>query len=229
MNNNLNIMTKKYVIGMLVDTSTSMEVMGYDEILAGCNEFLNGQRKNDEETDSVSKFYLGTFATNYEMRYNGVKLSDMSNITKNDIPIYGMTAMYDGINGFINDISEGIDDGDNVIIFMLTDGHENSSKEMLGEKGRELVFKKIKDKESMGWKFYYAGANQDAMLVGGSLGIDPNSCISYDYSGGGIENVMRSCSAAVTRSRNDGDSSFNEEERTCSMVPELVSSDSDSE
>jgi hypothetical protein len=210
---------------MLVDTSTSMEVMGYEEILAGCNEFLDGQRKNDEELGSVSKFYLGTFATNYVMRYNGLSLNSIKSITRSDIPIYGMTAMYDGINGFINDISEGLEEGDKVIIFILTDGHENSSKEMVGEKGREFVFKKIKEKEGMGWKFYYAGANQDAMQVGGSLGIDPNSCISYDYSSGGVSNVMRSCSAAVSRNRTDGDSNFNESERSCSMVPDLVSSD----
>ena len=218
-------MSKRCVIGMLVDTSTSMEVMGYEEILAGCNEFLVGQQKNDEKLGSASKFYLGTFATDYVMRYNGLSLNSILGITKDDIPINGMTAMYDGINGFINDISNGLESGDNVIIFILTDGHENCSKEMVGEKGREHVFKKIKEKESMGWKFYYAGANQDAMYVGGSLGINPKSCISYDYSSGGVSNVMRSCSAALSRNRQDEDSNFNESERSSSMAPDLVSSD----
>ena len=219
------MMTERCVLGMLVDTSTSMEVMGYEDILVGCNDFLDGQRKNDDDLGSVSKFYLGTFATDYTMRYNGVSLNCMSKLVKQDIPLYGMTAMYDGINGFINDISNKLEEGDKLVIFILTDGHENSSKELVGESGREYVFKKIKEKEDLGWKFYYAGANQDAMQVGGSLGINPDSCISYDYSSGGVANVMRSCSSAVTRNRTDGNSNFNEEERSCSMIPELVSSD----
>ena len=42
-------MTERCVLGMLVDTSTSMEVMGYEDILVGCNDFLDGQRKNDDD------------------------------------------------------------------------------------------------------------------------------------------------------------------------------------
>ena len=113
------MMTERCVLGMLVDTSTSMEVMGYEDILVGCNDFLDGQRKNDDDLGSVSKFYLGTFATDYTMRYNGVSLNCMSKLVKQDIPLYGMTAMYDGINGFINDISNKLEEGDKLVIFIF--------------------------------------------------------------------------------------------------------------
>ena len=218
-------------IGMLTDKSSSMSSMGVPKIVSGCNEFLDHQRQLDEQNNSRTKIFFGTFSSEYRMVHDGVDLIDMPKITEEDVYPRGMTAMYDAIHSFMNDIGDRLTSMNprpgKVVIFILTDGEENCSKEYCGETGRKSVFDKIKhQEETYNWSFYYAGANQDAMHVGRSLGISADTCLGYEYSGGGITTALRSCSHAVGRTRVGDDATFTEEERLTSLAPpDLVSDD----
>lgn len=57
-----------------------------------------------------------------------------------------------------------------VIIAILTDGAENSSRGITHDELKRL----IEQKTQAGWQFLYLGANQDAFTIGASMGI-PNS------------------------------------------------------
>lgn len=72
----------------------------------------------------------------------------------------------EGFNTFIQDLQadESPTTEPGVIMVIMTDGYENSSKEDRdGTQVREFV----KARESDGWNFFYLGANQDAWATGG--------------------------------------------------------------
>ena len=64
-------------------------------------------------------------------------------------------------------------ENDIVLVTIITDGYENSSREYDAEKMRTLV-KRLDEKD---WVFTYIGANQDAILEAKKIGI--NNAMNY--------------------------------------------------
>jgi hypothetical protein len=56
-----------------------------------------------------------------------------------------------------------------VVVAILTDGLENSSREYT----RRQVFDRIREQRADGWEFVFLGAEQDAVRKGGRLGVAP--------------------------------------------------------
>ena len=53
---------------------------------------------------------------------------------------------------------------DKIVIFIITDGEENASHTYK----KDDITRRIKQlKNEYGWDFYFAAANQDAMVTGG--------------------------------------------------------------
>ena len=59
---------------------------------------------------------------------------------------------------------------------VLTDGHENASREANGAIVKGLVERQQKQ---WGWQFTYLGANQDAVLTAQGLGIRAEDALTY--------------------------------------------------
>ncbi len=80
------------------------------------------------------------------------------------------TPLYDAVGqtlaGFEFKMEEGADN--KVLVTIITDGMENSSKEYSGEMIRKMV-EAFKEK---GWVFTYIGANQDVESMSKSMGIE---------------------------------------------------------
>merc|ERR1711881_772234 len=90
----------------------------------------------------------------------------------------GMTALLDGI-GFTIQLAKKkakVHKCNKVIIVILTDGQENSSKKWSSDR----LKKKIEKMESKyGWDFVFLAANQDAISVGQSFGMKRSKCMTY--------------------------------------------------
>ena len=65
-------------------------------------------------------------------------------------------------------------ENDLVLVTIITDGYENSSREYDIEKINKLI-KRLDEKD---WVFTYIGANQDAILEARKIGI--NNAMNYD-------------------------------------------------
>ena len=94
----------------------------------------------------------------------------------------GMTALYDGIGigvagfgqtlaGLPEHARPGI-----VQVVVVTDGHENASREYTADQVRALVTRQT---EKYGWDFVFLGANQDAVMTGATLGFEADSSMTY--------------------------------------------------
>jgi hypothetical protein len=96
------------------------------------------------------------------------------------------------------------------VIVILTDGQENASQKF----SREKIFDTISQKKALGWKITFMGANQDAIAVGQSFGVDKESCVTYAATGEKQRAVWQATSAKVSRERHTNHaSSYSAQER----------------
>jgi hypothetical protein len=63
-----------------------------------------------------------------------------------------------------------------VIFVVMTDGHENSSKEFTKAQIKEMIERQQRD---FSWHFTFLGANQDAFAEAGELGIHAAGAANY--------------------------------------------------
>ena len=94
----------------------------------------------------------------------------------------GSTALHDAmgyaINGFgaqLAALPEHARPG-NVQVIVVTDGHENASREYTAETVRKLVAKQVAE---FSWDFVFLGADQDAVLTAANLGIAADKSMTY--------------------------------------------------
>lgn len=201
------------VLAMLVDRSGSMGSMG-NEVSAGCNEYLDTQRESDAENKTITHVLFSTFDDRYES-VRDAELSKQPKITDKEVEPRGMTALYDSIAHLISDTMKTLENMDvapaQVGVFILTDGQENSSHTW----NKELIAAQIKLLESApyNWQFYFAAANQDAMSVGSSIGMQQSRCMTYRADREQMRCAFKSSSEAYSRQKRGISSSFTAAER----------------
>ena len=140
----------------------------------GINSFLQEQ----QQVPGKCRVTLAQFDNEYEEVFNNVKLKEVPAVT---IQPRGMTSLFDAVGksvtnlrAHINSLSKGKRPG-KVLVTIVTDGGENSSKEWDSTKIKNL----IKECTKEGWEFSYLGANQDAFAEGSKLGVNANTTMSY--------------------------------------------------
>ena len=206
-------------ITVVLDRSGSMQSIREDTI-GGLNAFFADQKK-EKGTCLVT---LTQFDNEYETIFEGVELEHVADLTKETFVPRGGTALLDAMGRTINATKARIDDLDEdkrpekVIFIIITDGHENASREFTD---RKQIFDLVTERtEKDDWHFIYLGANQDAIAVGCSLGVPISSSISYDASAGGTRAMYANVSRSV-RTRRRGASlekcAFTDNERKTSM------------
>lgn len=98
----------------------------------------------------------------------------------------GMTALLDAIGRTINTTGERLaamaeeQRPGKVIFVILTDGQENTSREMTLEQINQMITRQT---EVYNWDFVFIGANQDAIQTGSQLGIGAGNSLSYNATG----------------------------------------------
>lgn len=204
---------------MLVDRSGSMDSMG-SEVSAGCNEYLDTQREMDQKNGTTTHVLFATFDNEYELRRNN-SLSEQPKITDEDVKPRGMTALFDSISSIVSDTIKTIDEmkekPDTVGVFILTDGHENASKNWT--KANVTAQIKMLESEPYKWQFYFAAANQDALSTGSSYGMSVDRCMTFDNSKTNLRAAFRSSSQAYYRQKCKMSSAYSPVERSACSTP----------
>jgi hypothetical protein len=184
--------TEQIDIIALLDESGSMSSMAQEPEEA-INNFIQDQKKANED----GTFSLWTFNNKVTKIMDDESLKDIKPY-KNFRP-GGMTALYDAIGNAIT-LKLTKKNKNNVVCLIVTDGHENSSREF----NSAQIKKMICDMETnYKWQFIFIGANQDAVISGGNIGVHPARCGAYEQSPGELLNVTRVISDAVSALRSD--------------------------
>ena len=188
----------------IIDESGSMGTL-VQETITGFNSFINEQKKLPGEA------HLTLCLFNYRCRIieNGLDVSRFEGINDSIYRPQGYTALYDAVGSAIDAVgsrlskTEECDRPGKVIVVIVTDGHENFSKEYTKDSIKSMIDRQTNE---YSWEFIYLGANQDAFAVGGGLGIRNN--FTYDTSDT-VQLYSNVASAAVTNYRATGTVNFN--------------------
>lgn len=115
----------------------------------------------------------------------------------------------EGFNAFLDSVkadkSEGGEPG--VIMVIMTDGEENSSRE---DPSGDGVKEFVKQKEDEGWNFFFLGANQDSWQTGARFGAGANTVtLDYAATSQGTRSALRSTSNLINTRKSEGTTSSN--------------------
>jgi uncharacterized protein YegL len=190
----------------VLDRSGSMSSV-LESTIQGFNTFLAEQKKIDQPCN----FTLIQFDDQYEVVINNQVLKYVPELNTNTFVPRGGTALYDAVGKAINSRK---DTTNNVIFVILTDGHENVSREFDQRKISAL----ITEQRARGWNFTFLGANQDAMLSARALSIDANAVMNYAANSVGVSNTFKSVSRALHTNRVSGQSiNYSAADRSAAM------------
>jgi len=168
MNSNLTDLT------VVLDRSGSMQACQTDAE-GGLNAFVEKQKKEPGEC----WFTLVQFDTEYEFVHRATNIQD---VPPHKLQPRGSTALLDAVGRAI--VETGIrlremaenDRPGLVIMVIITDGQENSSKEYTKAKIKEMIEHQTNVYK---WQFTFLGANQDAFAEAGAMGFDKNAVANY--------------------------------------------------
>ena len=171
-------------IAFLLDRSGSMQSIR-DDTVGGFEAFVAEQREQPGRC-TVS---LAQFDNDYEEVYVDVPVREVPPL---QLVPRGSTALVDAIGRLVNatgarlaELPEDRRPG-TVIVGIMTDGLENASREFTRPQIKAMITTQT---DTYGWQFMYLGANQDAVEVGTSLGVDPGMAVTYSV--GAVDAAMR--------------------------------------
>jgi uncharacterized protein YegL len=183
----------------IVDRSGSMAYIASD-MSGGLKSLLEKEKSNNAGECDVSIY---EFDDKYDIVYKNKNIKDV-------LPNYvlsprGGTALYDAVGKTINSVGKDLSDlneqdrPDRVLFVIITDGHENASKEFTQQQIKNM----IEHQENVyKWTFSYLGANQDAFSVGAGFGIVDNSKIlNYKATSAGVSSSFDALYANVSAFR----------------------------
>ncbi|SRR5690606_12712570 len=180
--------TKHKVVNLIIlDESASMDVIK-SQIISGFNEVV--QSVKNVATRFPEQEHLITFVT---FNSAGIKthldwepVERLDTISKETFRPAEMTPLYDAMGLSINRIRRVTDSLSkcNVLVTILTDGEENSSREYTGPMIKQLV-DELKEKN---WTFTYIGANHNVEEFAMTISI--TNVMQFDTTEAGIKEMF---------------------------------------
>lgn len=165
------------LIAVLLDRSGSMNSIKSDTE-GGFDAFIAEQRAQPGEAIVT----LAQFDNTYERVYTNIPIADVPAL---DLRPRGGTALLDGIGRITTEIGEQLaaqpeaERPGNVIVVVITDGHENRSEEWTLDAVKTAI---TRQEDVYSWDYLFLGANIDAVSVGRRMGFKPEKSITYDAS-----------------------------------------------
>lgn len=216
---------------VIVDRSGSMAGKE-DDTIGGINTMINtlksenvkkedsklSMREKIVESNKQDQINLSIKFFDHEeiLFYNSVNIYRSQLLNKTDFAPRGQTALHDAIGNTIKYFikNKKTKKYDSCNIYVATDGYENCSKKFNSDSLKKL----IEEAEEYNINLYYLGANQDAILEAGKIGILPDRAINYAENKDAVEAVYRSVASTANRARVGENSDFTALERAKSLA-----------
>jgi uncharacterized protein YegL len=183
------------LVAFLVDRSGSMGGIRED-MEGGINSLIESQKQ--EAGDTIIS--LAHFDTEYETLYQLVPVDDVEPFKL--LP-RGGTALNDSVGKFVTEIGEHLaklsEDKrpGQVIVQIVTDGGENSSREWSTDQVKELLAQQT---DGYNWVFSYMGSDITVEATAMSYGIASSNTIRYAREA--VDTGMNASGLFLTRTRN---------------------------
>ena len=186
---------KKRVFNLIIlDESGSMNSIR-SEAITSVNETFqtirSAQRKYEDQEQYVS--FVSFNSDKIKTVYDCVPVNDVKDLTDRDYLPDCCTPLYDAMGQSLTNLMRKVNDEDNVLVTIITDGYENSSSEYSGKAIRQLV-SSLKGK---GWVIVYIGAEHDVEKVAAELDID-NSLI-FSRNSGSVKHMSSRLKCCMNR------------------------------
>lgn len=191
---------------LILDRSGSMQ-----EIRLPMIEGINALLRDQAEAPGLLTVDIVHFDD--RMRFTH-KFADPRNVTVRLEP-RGGTALYDAIGFGLTDLRNRLEAlpeharPSTIEVVIITDGYENASQEF----DADLTRVAIEHYGQLGWKFTFLGANQDAILAAGAIGIDAGDAMTFDASASTVRAMSRSASRRLAASRQGRRAQFDSSDR----------------
>jgi hypothetical protein len=204
-------------IAYVMDASSSMSGLTKATI-SGFNQFLKEQKTVSGE----AVFSLCIFNTDYRLVHDFAPIQKVEELNDVSYRCNGCTALLDAMGTTIDALGAKLaampeaDRPAQVIVAVVTDGEENSSRKFTLEQIKEKV---KHQQEVYNWKFLFLGANIDAISAGTSLGVTRGMSFNYDASSGGTQSLYSAVSASVSSYRSTG---LVDTQELASLIPNAV-------
>lgn len=173
---------------VVLDKSGSMGDVR-EATISAFNEFLEDQKKVPGEV----LLTLVLFDTVVVTHHLNQPLEVASKLTHDNYRPSGMTALYDAVGATIDRVGAHLSQmpegerPERVLVVIQTDGMENMSREYSARRVADMI---EHQRSRYAWDFMFLGADQDAWLQAGKMGIKRGSTVSYDHTNVGTRSAM---------------------------------------
>ena len=203
----------------ILDRSGSMNGK-VDDTLGGINAAFE-QLKTEQEANTTIKVSVKLFDHEEQLLFRSIDLKDVRPIERRQYLPRGSTALLDALgNSLQYFMTKKLCDSsvyNSCVIYVVTDGFENASKNYNTEKIKKMI---IEAEKYYNIKIIYLGANQNAILEASKYGISTDSALNYSENSQNVESAYRSVASAVKRVRTGEYSGFTNIERSASQAPD---------
>lgn len=181
--------TKTQVFNVIIlDRSGSMQRIR-DAAIDGFNETLASIRNAQERFADTQQHFVSllTFCDcEKKYVYDKAPVAETHPLTRDDYRPCCYTPLYDAMGFTLTSMREYVSKIEDriVVVTIITDGKENSSKEYTGYAVKQLV----EELRGEGWTFTYMGANQNAVEIAFTLSI--RNSRNFSATNDGIKNIM---------------------------------------
>lgn len=181
---------KTHIIAV-IDCSGSMGTIAH-EASSGFNEFVRQQIALPGEAALTLVEFDNTVQVQYRMR-------PLNQVPRYELRPRGMTALLDAIGEAINigQSRDSLEQYDQVVVCILTDGAENASKRF----NKSQIGALITERQVAGWSFVFLAANQDAFATARSYGISEQYVANFAANAAGTQAAYASMTASVAQVR----------------------------
>ena len=172
---------KQKIFNLIVlDASGSMYSIR-NEAVAGVVETIQTIRTSQEENANQEHLLsLVVFNGQYiTIVFDRMPITKVPDLNEKDYQPTDNTPLYDAMGYSITNLQRYIEEDDNVLVTIITDGYENASREW----NHHRIYQLVEDLKKKNWLFTYIGANQDALKVAKGMGIDHSMNYMSDAEG----------------------------------------------
>lgn len=165
----------KVLVNFIQDRSGSMQSV-WQETLSGFKKFVDDLRASAQKDGVEYLFSLTTFDTLVEtpVASQSIETVDPDILAKHGPR--GSTALYDAVGITIQNIAANQHNADKVIVVIVTDGHENSSREWDKDKLHSAIDSRLKEGN---WSFTYLGTQPETWDDAVAFGVASGAAAQY--------------------------------------------------